>query len=34
MTMLTDSEEKHACDFIDEDGEEISTSLNPENVQL
>tara|TARA_B110000285_G_C14915274_1_gene509912 strand:- start:692 stop:817 length:126 start_codon:yes stop_codon:yes gene_type:complete len=22
----------HACDFVDESGEEISTSLNPENV--
>tara|TARA_B110000285_G_C14915274_1_gene509911 strand:- start:458 stop:667 length:210 start_codon:yes stop_codon:yes gene_type:complete len=32
--MLTDSEEKHACDFIDEEGEEISTSLMPENVQI
>ena len=24
----------HACDFIDEAGEEISTSLMPEYVQL
>ena len=24
--------EIHACDFIDEEGEEISTSLMPENV--
>ena len=26
--------EIHACDFIDEAGEEISTSLMPENIQL
>ena len=26
--------DKHACDFIDDAGEEISTSLMPENVQL
>ena len=25
---------KHACDFIDDNGEEISTSLMPEYVQL
>ena len=25
---------KHACDFIDDSGEEISTSLMPEYVQL
>ncbi len=25
---------KHACDFIDDAGEEISTSLMPEYVQL
>jgi hypothetical protein len=24
--------EIHACDFIDDDGEEISTSLMPENI--
>ena len=30
----TDSHDKHACDFIDDQGEEISTSLMPEYVQL
>ena len=25
---------KHACDFVDDSGEEISTSLMPEYVQL
>jgi hypothetical protein len=24
----------HACDFVDDDGEEISTSLMPEYIQL
>jgi len=26
--------QKHACDFVDDSGEEISTSLMPEYVQL
>ena len=26
--------QKHACDFIDDSGEEISTSLMPEYVQI
>ncbi len=25
---------RHACDYIDDAGEEISTSLMPENIQL
>ena len=25
---------KHACDFVDDNGEEVSTSLMPEYVQL
>ena len=28
------SQSKHACDFVDDHGEEISTSLMPEYVQL
>jgi hypothetical protein len=26
--------QKHACDFVDDAGEEISTSLMPEYVQI
>ena len=28
------SQNKHACDFVDDNGEEVSTSLMPEYVQL
>jgi hypothetical protein len=30
----TQSKASHACDYITEDGDEISTSLMPEYVQL
>ena len=28
------SSNKHACDFVEDNGEEVSTSLMPEYVQL
>ena len=34
MTAVIESHGMHACDFVDDNGEEISTSLMSENVQL
>ncbi len=34
VTLVQNQHQKHACDFVKDDGEEISTSLMPEYVQL
>ena len=34
ITQLNSCNNEHACDFIEDNGEEVSTSLMPEYVQL